>query len=67
MQTLLVNIPADKDRILLSALDKRLHLKSRLLTEEEIEDIGLLNAMEEGKKSGKATENEIMEILNKWK
>lgn len=66
MERLVIDIKSKKDEVLLRALLQRLRLKSRVLTEEELEDIGLWRAMQEGKKSGKASEKEVMEILNKW-
>lgn len=66
MESILIDIKTEKDKALLSAIASRLHLKSVILSEEEKEDIGLLSAMKEGKKSGKASEEKIMELLDKW-
>ncbi len=66
MESIVIDIKTEKDKILLSALASRLHLKSVILSEEEKEELGLLNAMKEGKKSGKASEKKVMELLDKW-
>jgi hypothetical protein len=66
MESIVIDIKTENDKILLSALASRLHLKSVILSEEEKEDIGLLNAMKEAKKSGKTSEKKVMQALNKW-
>lgn len=66
MESIVIDLKTEKDKALLSAIASRLHLKSVILSEEEKEDMGLLNAMKEGKKSGKASEKKIMELLDKW-
>ena len=66
MESIIIDIKSKKDEILLTALANRLHLNSTILTKEEREEIGLLRAMEEGKESGKASEDEIIAILSKW-
>jgi hypothetical protein len=66
MESIVIDIKTENDKILLSALANRLHLKSVILSEEEKEDMGLLNAMKEAKKSGKASEKQVMKVLNKW-
>jgi len=50
----------DKSEIkLFVQLAKRLGIKSKVLTEEDMLDLGLLNAMKEGRKSGYVTKEEI--------
>lgn len=55
----------DKEEIkLFVQLAKRLGIKSKVLSEEEMLDLGLLNAMKEGKKSGYVSKEEIEKKLN---
>ena len=46
-------------------LAKRLGIKSKVLSEEEMLDLGLLNAMKEGRKSGYVSKEEIEKKLNR--
>ena len=67
MESIVINIKNENDKILLSALAGRLRLKSYIVSKDDQEDFGLLNAMNKSKKSGRASEKEVMEVLNKWK
>ena len=54
----------DKEEIkLFVQLAKRLGIKSKVLSEEEMLDLGLLNAMKEGKKSGYVSKKLAFPIL----
>ena len=56
----------DKEQIkLFVQLAKRLGIKSKVLSEEEMLDLGLLNAMKEGQKSGYVSKEEIQKKLNR--
>jgi hypothetical protein len=56
----------DKEEIkLFVALAKKLGIKSKVLSEEEMLDLGLLNAMKEGHKSGYVSKEEINKKLNR--
>ena len=56
----------DKEEIkLFVQLAKRLGIKSKVLSEEEMLDLGLLNAMKEGQKSGYVSKEEIQKKLNR--
>lgn len=46
-------------------LAKRLGIKSKVLSEEEMLDLGLLTAMKEGRKSGYVSKEEIDKKLNR--
>ncbi len=48
MQVAMLNSESKSDMSLLLQLAKKLNIKSKILSEEEIEDIGLINAMIEG-------------------
>ena len=50
---------------LFAQLAKRLGIKSKVLTEDEMLDLGLLNAMKAGRKSGYVSKEEI-EIAKKY-
>ncbi len=50
MKTIIVNVP-DKDESVVAELFKKLHLKSRVLTDEELEDKLLAKWIKEGMKS----------------
>jgi hypothetical protein len=65
METLVINIKSKKDKILFSTLADRLHLKLRILSEEDKEDYGLLKAMLEAKKGEYVDRETIMKSLHK--
>ncbi|MEI8203571.1 MAG: hypothetical protein WCH34_11195 [Bacteroidota bacterium] len=65
METLVINIKNKKDRILFTSLADRLNLKSRVLTEEDKEDFGLLKAMLEAKENDFVDREIIMDALKK--
>jgi hypothetical protein len=65
MKTLVITPKDEKDFVFLSELLGKLGFDSRVLYEEDKEDIGLLKAMFEEKKGDYVTENEVMNILNK--
>ncbi len=50
MKTIIVNVP-DKDENLVAELFNKLHLKSRVLTDEELEDKLMAKWIKEGRKS----------------
>jgi hypothetical protein len=55
----------DKEEIkLFAALAKRLGAKSKILSEEEMLDLGLLNAIKEGRNSGYVSKEAIDKKLN---
>lgn len=59
METMVINIKSQNDKILFSTLAHRLNLKSRILSEEDKEDYGLLKAMLEAK-TGEYVEREAI-------
>jgi hypothetical protein len=65
MKTLVITPKDEKDFVFLSELLGKLGFDSRVLYEEDKEDIGLLKAMIEEKKGDYVTENEVMNILKK--
>ncbi|HBX51733.1 MAG: hypothetical protein A2275_15070 [Bacteroidetes bacterium RIFOXYA12_FULL_35_11] len=65
MESIVIDIRNEKDKFLFLALAERLKLRSKIFTDEEKEEIGLIKAMKEGKNSGKADEVEIMKSLDK--
>ena len=65
MKSLVITPKDEKDFVFLSELLGKLGFDSRVLYEEDKEDIGLLKAMIEEKKGDYVTENEVMNILKK--
>jgi hypothetical protein len=65
MELIIRNIKSKQDVKLFSELAKRLGLKTTELSPEEKEDIALGIAMEEGKKTGIASEETVMKTLRK--
>jgi hypothetical protein len=65
MKTLVITPKDEKDFVFLSELLGKLGFDSRVLYEEDKEDIGLLKAMIEEKKGDYVTESEVMNILKK--
>lgn len=65
METMVINIKSQKDKILFSTLAHRLRLKSRILSEEDKLDYGLLKAMLETKKGEYVERDTIIKALRK--
>lgn len=64
MGTLIVTTEKQSDLKLLNDLVKRLGFNSKVLTDEDKEDVGLLKAMIEGRKSKLVSKSIIMDKLN---
>ena len=67
METLVIDINSKEDKRVFTTLAKRLHLKLRVLSQYEKEDIGLASAIDEGRKSGYVDEKTIMNTLDNLK
>ena len=65
METIIINIKSEKDKLLFTSLANRLNLKSKILTEEDKEDYGLLKAMLEAKEEDYVDRETIMKSLRK--
>jgi hypothetical protein len=65
METIIINIKSQKDKLLFTSLANRLKLKSRILSEEDKEDYGLLKAMLEAKQGDYVDRETIMKSLRK--
>jgi hypothetical protein len=65
METIIINIKTQKDKLLFTSLANRLHLKSKVLTEEDKEDYSLLKAMLEAKEEDYVDRETIMKSLRK--
>ena len=63
MKTIVINAPTVGDLKLFIDLSRRLGLASRILTDEEKEDIGLLKAMLEGRKTKLVSRASVMKKL----
>lgn len=64
METLVIDVNSKEDKKVFTTLAKRLHLKMRVITQSEKEDLGLALAIEEGLKSGYVDEKTVMDTLN---
>ena len=65
METIIINIKTQKDKFLFTSLANRLKLKSRILSEEDKEDYGLLKAMLDAKQEDYVDRETIMKALRK--
>lgn len=65
METIIINIKTQKDKLLFTSLANRLKLKSKVLSEEDKEDFGLLKAMMEAKQEDYVDRESIMKSLQK--
>ncbi|OFY94139.1 MAG: hypothetical protein A3K10_02855 [Bacteroidetes bacterium RIFCSPLOWO2_12_FULL_31_6] len=66
MQSILIDLNSQKDMSFLLEFVKRMGYKSRILTDEEKEDMGLLKAMKEGRKGQYVSRETVMKKLDKW-
>jgi hypothetical protein len=64
METLLINLKSEEDKALFLSLAKRLHLKTKSISESEKEDFGLLKAMFEAETGENVSREEIMKALH---
>ena len=65
MTTMLVNVP-DKEKSFFMAILKRFQFKSKVLSEEDKEDIWLSKMMDEAEEEGgEVSEEEIIKILKR--
>lgn len=65
MKTLVINSDDQEGLELLEHLAQKLGLQAHLLTEDQQEDAGLLQAMLEGRKGDYVEEEEVMKALRK--
>jgi hypothetical protein len=65
METIIINIKTQKDKLLFTSLADRLNLKSRILLEENKEDYCLLKAMLEAKQDDYVDRESVMKSLRK--
>ena len=63
MNGIIISTDNKEEIKLFAQLAKRLGIKSKVLSEEEMLDLGLLNAMKEGRKSGYVSKKEIEKKL----
>jgi hypothetical protein len=64
MKRLILSPENEQELTFLKQLLEKMGVKAEELTEEDIEELGLLRAMEEGKKGDYIEENEIRKTLN---
>jgi len=65
MTGLILTAPDKTDLKLISDLAKKLGIKAKEISDEELLDLGLLKAMEEGRKSKFVSKDRIMMKLSK--
>lgn len=65
METIIINIKTQKDKLLFTSLANRLKLKSKILSDEDKEDFGLLKAMLEAKQEDYVDREAIIKSLRK--
>lgn len=63
METLVITSNSKRELALISEFAKKLGLNSKIMTEEQKEDIGLLKAMLEADRNEKVSRESVMEIL----
>ena len=66
MENLLLSIENQTDLQIFLNLAKRLKIKNKVLSDDEILDAGLLVAMEEGQKSEFMSKDELMKKLKRY-
>jgi len=64
MNGLILTTDNQDDIRLFVELANKMGMKSRLLSEDELLDMGLLNSIKEGRKSGYASKEDIDQIFN---
>ncbi|MBC8488417.1 MAG: hypothetical protein H8D45_20510 [Bacteroidetes bacterium] len=65
MQTAILNSDSKKDFNLLLELAKKLNIKAKVLTETEIEEIGLTNVIKQGRTGEFVNTKKFLEKLRK--
>lgn len=65
MQTILLNSDSKSNIKLLTEMAKKIGVKVKILTEEEIEDMGLLTAMNQGRTNKTISSKEFVKSLRK--
>jgi hypothetical protein len=65
METLLINLKSDSDRNIFTSLANRLQLKSRILSDDDKEDYGLLKTMLEEQTGEYVDKKTVMKALRK--
>jgi hypothetical protein len=65
MKTIIIEPKSTKELAFITEMLKRLGIKNKILTEEDREDLGLINAMEEGRKTKFVSRERIMKKLKK--
>ncbi len=65
MNAIVIAADTKTDIKIFADIAQRIGIKAKILTDEQILDIGLLNAMEEGKKSKFVSKESVMKKLTK--
>ena len=65
--TLLIDIESPQDKKMLMDLAKRLGLNSRLLSNDDMEGMGIASAMKKSKKRETVSGEKIRKALAQWK
>ena len=67
MNGILIEAENKTDLKFLETFAEKLGLSNRVLSLEEAEDIGLLNAMKAGRKKDYVSKSDVMKKLDSWK
>jgi hypothetical protein len=65
METLVIDIKSEKDKLLFYALAERLSLKAMSISKEDKEDYALLKAMLKEKKGDYVSKSKVLKALRK--
>ena len=65
MTTILIQAKDESELALLSEMLKKMHIKSKVLTEDEQEDLYFGKAMEEGLKTKVVSKDKILKVLKR--
>ena len=65
MKTIVINADNDSEAKLFTGLAKKMGLKSKVLTDQKKEELGMMRAIDEGMKSEKLPLKTSYEILDK--
>lgn len=65
MDSIIIKTPGKSDSKLLEQIALKMGYEFRKMSSDEIEDLGMLNAMEEADRSDKVSEEEILKQLRR--
>jgi hypothetical protein len=66
MASIIIDTKSIKDTLFLTQLAKKMGYSSRILSDDEKEEMALLKAMKEGRKKDYLSRESVMKKLDKW-